>query len=148
MKIAAALLLSAVLAATATATACAQPAGPVGAQRAWRIGLAYRNGTEGSWDAGQAVSWLRRAAELGKPEAMFILAQMLVAGEGAPADPREARHWLEAAAEADYPEALQELALSEPDPARAALLMKRAAHALGHRAHEQQGQALKTGSGG
>jgi TPR repeat protein len=81
------------------------------------------------------VIWLRRAAQLGKPEAMFILAQMLAAGEGVTLDAREANRWLEAAAEADYPEALQALALEEPDPQRAALLMKRAAHALGHRAH-------------
>jgi TPR repeat protein len=133
MKTAAALLLSAVLA----ASACAQPVARDAAQEAWRTGLAYRNGAGRSKDAAQAVIWLRRAAALGKPEAMFILAQMLAAGEGVAADPREAKHWLEVAAEADYPEALQELALSEPDPARAAVLMKRAAHALGHRAHEQ-----------
>jgi TPR repeat protein len=133
MKMLAALLLAAVLA----ATACAQPAARDAAQEAWRIGLAYRNGAGGSKDAGQAVIWLRRAAVLGKPEAMFILAQMLAAGEGVAADPREARRWLEAAAEADYPEALQQLAMNESDPERAAVLMKRAAHALDHRAHEQ-----------
>jgi TPR repeat protein len=136
MRIVVALLVSAAV----TWPACAQQVGADAAQAAWRTGLAYRNGTErngtdGRKDAGEALIWLRRAATLGKPEAMFILAQMLAAGEGGPANPREARRWLEVAAEADYPEALQELALSEPDPQRAALLMKRAAHALGHRAH-------------
>jgi TPR repeat protein len=136
MKILVALLLSAALA----GPACAQQAGAEAAETAWRTGLAYRNGTERNGtdarkDAGEALTWLRRAAMLGKPEAMFILAQMLAAGEGCAADPREARRWLEAAAEADYPEALQELALGEPDPQRAALLMRRSAHALGHRAH-------------
>jgi hypothetical protein len=133
MKIAAALLLSAALG----ATACAQPAGRDAAQQAWRTGLAYRNGTGRNKDAAEAVVWLRRAAQLGRRDAMFILAQMLAAGEGAPADPGEAKRWLEAAADAEYPEALQALALEEPDPQRAAMLMKRAAHALAHRAHDQ-----------
>jgi TPR repeat protein len=128
-----ALLLSAAL----TGAACAQQAQPDAAQEAWRTGLAYRNGSERPRDAAEAVQWLRRAATLGKPEAMFILAQMLAVGEGTATDPKEARRWLEAAAEEDYPEALQELSLSEPDPQRAALLMKRAAHALAHRAHER-----------
>jgi TPR repeat protein len=139
MKILAALLLSAAL----CGAACARQAEPDAATAAWRTGLAYRNGAErnGSGagkDAGEALRWLRRAAELGKPEAMFILAQMLAAGEGTEgnrAAPDEARRWLDAAAELDYPEALQALALGEQDPERAALLMKRAAHALGHRAH-------------
>jgi TPR repeat protein len=134
MKAAALLLMTMMMSAPA-GPACAQPAGPDAAQEAWRTGLAYRNGTDRRADADQAVIWLRRAAQLGKPEAMFILAQMLAAGEGVPLDAREARFWLEVAAEADYPEALQALALEESDPQRAALLMKRAAHALGHRAH-------------
>ena len=46
----------------------------------------------------------------------------------------QVRRWLEAAAELDYPEAWQQLALLEPDPQRAAQLMRRAAHALTHRA--------------
>lgn len=136
MKTGAALLSAALLAAALAGPACAQTAAPEAAQQAWRTGLAYRNGTDRNKDAAQAVIWLRRAAQLGKPDAMFILAQMLAAGEGAPADPGEAKRWLEAAAEADYPEALQQLALEERDPQRAAMLMKRAAHALGHRAHD------------
>jgi TPR repeat protein len=131
MRMLAALLLSASLG----GTACAQQLAPDAATSAWRTGLAYRNGIGVQQDAGEALRWLRRAAALGKPEAMFVLAQMLADGEGGGADAREARRWLEAAAELDYPEALQELALGEPDPQRAALLMKRAAHALGHRAH-------------
>jgi TPR repeat protein len=131
------LLIALLLSGAVAGTACAQQAQSDAAQEAWRTGLAYRNGTGRPKDAAEAVKWLRSAATLGKPEAMFILAQMLAAGEGAAADPKEARRWLETAAEEDYPEALQELALLEPDPPRAALLMKRAAHALAHRAHER-----------
>ena len=135
MKAAAALLL---MTGVLAGPACADVPGlSDAAQQAWRAGLAYRNGIGMAGDAGQAVLWLRRAAQLGKPEAMFILAQMLAAGEGAPRDAREARRWLEAAAEADYPEALQALSLDEPDAERAAMLMKRAAHALSHRAHDR-----------
>ena len=44
-----------------------------------------------------------------------------------------ARRWLEAAAALGYAPALQELALKEPDPRQAELLMRQAAHALQHR---------------
>ncbi len=122
------------------AAALAGPAGarqpdPDAATAAWRTGLAWRNGSGAPKDAAEARRWLGRSAALGKPEAMFILAQMLAAGEGGAVDLVEARRWLEAAAALDYPEALQELAMHEPDPQRAALLMRQAAHALGHRAH-------------
>ena len=78
---------------------------------------------------------LQQEAEGGEPAAMFLLAHMLADGEGGPRDAAAARAWLERAAELDYPEALQELALGEPDPQRAASLMRAAAHALAHRAH-------------
>lgn len=95
---------------------------------AFRRGLAYRSG-----DPALAAHWLGVAASRGMPEAMFMLANMLLDGQGMPRDEAAARRWLEAAAELDYPEAWQQLALLEPDPQKSAQLMRRAAHALRHR---------------
>ncbi|TQK11251.1 SEL1-like repeat protein [Herbaspirillum sp. SJZ107] len=107
-------------------------------------GLAYRNGSHGlPVDAARAAAALTAAAEGGVPEAMFILSHMLAEGEGTTRDPAAARRWLEAAAQAEYPEALQEMAMramSERDPASAAELLREAAHAMQHRAHESQRQ--------
>lgn len=100
-------------------------------------GLAYRNGDGVPRDAALAVRCLTRAAERGVPAAMFILSHMLLEGEGAPRDAPGARRWLEAAAQAEYPEALQEMAMAERDPARSAELLREAAHAMQHRAHER-----------
>lgn len=86
-------------------------------------------------DADAARRRLQQRAEGGEPAAMFLLAHMLADGEGGPPDAVAARAWLARAAELEYPEALQELALSEPDPRRADMLMRAAAHALAHRAH-------------
>lgn len=100
---------------------------------AFQRGLLHRSG-----DPSLALHWLGVAAARGMPEAMFVLANMLLEGEGegkgGVRDEAAARRWLEAAAELDYPEAWQQLALLEPDPQRAAQLMRRAAHALTHRA--------------
>jgi len=104
----------------------------------FRRGLAYRNGDGVPRDAAQAVRCLTRAAERGVPAAMFILSHMLAEGEGAARDAAAARRWLEMAAQAEYPEALQEMAMTERDPARAAELVREAAHAMQHRAHEQE----------
>ncbi|QNA99825.1 SEL1-like repeat protein [Massilia sp. Se16.2.3] len=76
---------------------------------------------------------IRQAAEGGVPAAMFVLANMLAAGEGTSRDEAASRRWLEAAAARDYPEALQGLAMLEPDPRKAELLMRQAAHAMTHR---------------
>jgi len=103
----------------------------------FRRGLAYRNGDGVPRDAAQAVRCLARAAERGVPAAMFILSHMLAEGEGAARDGAAARRWLEMAAQAEYPEALQEMAMTERDPARAAELVREAAHAMQHRAHER-----------
>lgn len=96
---------------------------------AFRRALTYRS----AGDPALAVHWLGVAAGRGMPEAMFLLANMLLEGEGAARDEAAARRWLEAATELDYPEAWQQLALMEKDPARAAQLMRRAGHALLHR---------------
>lgn len=108
---------------------------PVAAQHgdegdaALRRGLAYR----GNGDAALAAHWLGVAATRGMPEAMFILANMLLDGEGVARNEPEARRLLEEAAQMDYAEAWQQLALMESDPVKAAQLMRRAAHALTHR---------------
>jgi TPR repeat protein len=133
MRRAAALLLA--LTVSAGALAQAVPAGAT-AHGDYLRGLAYRNGEGVPRDATLAVRSLTRAAERGAPEAMFILSHMLVEGEGAPRDAAAARRWLEAAAQAEYPEALQEMAMTERDPARAAELLREAAHAMQHRAHD------------
>lgn len=113
----------------------AQSGSPVegDAAAAYRLGLMYRNGMGTVRDSAKAVQWLEVAARKNVPAAMFILSNMLAAGEGVAADEQAARAWLEAAAELEYPEALQQLALSEPDPERAAQLMNEAAHAMKHR---------------
>ncbi|MBQ5947710.1 tetratricopeptide repeat protein [Massilia sp. ST3] len=96
---------------------------------ALRRGLAYRS----NGDAALAAHWLSVAATRGVPEAMFILANMRLEGEGVARDEGEARRLLEEAAQMDYAEAWQQLALMEKDPVKAAQLMRRAAHALTHR---------------
>jgi len=124
------------LALTLAAGAAAEQAVPT-PDGAYRLGLAYRNGDGVARDAALAVRWLGSAAEHGVPAAMFILSHMLAEGEGMPRDAAAARRWLETAAQAEYPEALQEMAMTERDPARAAELLREAAHAMQHRAHER-----------
>lgn len=106
------------------------------ARAAYLLGLMARNGEGMAADPARAASLLTTAAEGGVPAAMFVLANMLAAGEGAPRDEAAARRWLETAAALDYPEALQQLALTEPDPRKAELLMRQAAHAMTHRARD------------
>lgn len=118
------------------ALACAgavQAAEPVpDAQAAYRQALAYRNGTGVAPDAALAARWMETAARAGLPQAMFTLTNMLAAGEGVTRNEAAARRWLEQAADLGHPAALQELALREPDPRKAELLMRQAAHALQH----------------
>jgi TPR repeat protein len=104
------------------------------AEAAYRLGLMYRNGSGVAQDKGRAAYWVDLAAQRRMATAMFTLSNMLDEGEGVTMDKAAARRWLEAAAELEYPEALQQLALTETDPARAALLMKQAAHAMMHSA--------------
>jgi TPR repeat protein len=111
-----------------------QQAGGGDAAAAYRLGLMYRNGIGVAQDKALAAHWVGLAAQRPMAAAMFTLSNMLDEGEGVARDKGAARRWLEAAAELEYPEALQQLALTETDPARAALLMKQAAHAMMHRA--------------
>lgn len=107
------------------------------------LGRLYRNGIGVVRDSARSHALIRSAAQQHNPAAMFILSNMLIEGEGTPRDLAEARKWLEAAAELEYPEALLQLSLNfqdgamgyEPDQARAAQLMREAAHAMKHRAH-------------
>ena len=98
-------------------------------------GLKHRNGMGMPASAQAAFGLMSDAAQRGHPPAMFILSNMLAHGEGATPDLEAAQRWLRAAAERDYPEALQQLALQEPDPVKAAQLMRSAGHALKHRSH-------------
>ena len=93
----------------------------------------YRNGTGVAVDKARAARLFQQAAEAGDADAAFTLANMLRDGEGVPQDRVAAQRLLQRAADGESPEALQELAMAEPDPARAAQLMKQSAHALTHR---------------
>jgi TPR repeat protein len=126
----AALLLGVLCAAGAVHAADAQAAD---AQADYRRGLILRNGVGVAADPVQAARWIEAAARAQLPEAMFTLSNMLAAGEGVKQDGAAARRWLEEAAALGYPAALQELALREPDPRKAELLLRQAAHALQHR---------------
>jgi TPR repeat protein len=124
-------LLLALLPALLCAGAAQAQAGD--ARAAYELGLRYRNGIGVAVDPVLAARSIEAAACGGLPEAMFTLSNMLAAGEGVAVDAAAARRWLEAAAALGFPAALQELALREPDPREAELLMRQAAHALQHR---------------
>jgi TPR repeat protein len=92
----------------------------------------YRNGTGVAVDKARAARLFEQAALQGDADAAFTLSNMLRDGEGVPRDPVAAQRWLQRAADGESPEALQQLAMNESDPARAAQLFKEAAHALTH----------------
>ncbi|MCC2974548.1 hypothetical protein [Massilia sp. IC2-476] len=96
---------------------------------ALRRAMTYRD----NGNPGLAAHWLGVAAARGMPEAMFLLANMLLEGDGVPKDEAAARRWLAAATEQDYPEAWQQLGMMEKDPEKAGQYFRRAAHALTHR---------------
>jgi TPR repeat protein len=93
-----------------------------------------RNGSGVAVDKVRAARLFEQAALQGDADAAFTLSNMLRDGEGVPQDLAAARRWLQRAADGESPEALQQLAMEEPDPARATQLFKEAAHALTHRA--------------
>ena len=92
----------------------------------------YRNGIGVAVDKARAARLFEQAALAGDADAAFTLANMLRDGEGVPQDRLAAQRWLRRAADGESPEALQQLAMEETDPARAAQLFKEAAHALTH----------------
>lgn len=116
-----------------------QAAGQGSGPAAYYLGLMLKNGMGGPQDSAAALRWLELAAQRGLAPAMFIVANMLLATDAA-----QARYWLDAACNADYPEALQQksVALSEGrmgyahHEAQAALFLKMAEHAMGHRQPE------------
>jgi len=129
-----ALLLACMTACMLAAYAGAAPlAAPLDARSVYQLALKVRNGDGMASDPARARVLLTQAAQGGVAPAMFVLSNMLAAGEGGPLDANEARRWLEMAGELEYPEALQQLAMTEPDPRRAELLMRQAAHAMMHR---------------
>jgi TPR repeat protein len=93
----------------------------------------YRNGTGVAVDKPRAARLFEQAALEGDADAAFTLANMLRDGEGVPQDAAAAQRWLQRAADGESPEALQQMAMEEQDPARAAQLFREAAHALTHR---------------
>ena len=93
-----------------------------------------RNGDGVPIDKPRAARLFEKAALAGNADAAFLLANMLREGDGVPQDRVAAQRWLLKAADGESPEALQQLAMEEPDPARAAQLFKEAAHALTHQA--------------
>lgn len=116
-----------------------QAAGQGSGPAAYYLGLMLKNGMGGPQDSAAALRQLELAAQRGLAPAMFIVANMLLATDAA-----QARYWLDAACDADYPEALQQksVALSEGrmgyahHEAQAALFLKMAEHAMGHRQPE------------
>ena len=116
-----------------------QAAGQGSGPAAYYLGLMLKNGMGGPQDSAAALGWLELAARRGVAPAMFIVANLLLATDAA-----QARYWLDAACNADYPEALQQksVALSEGrmgyahHEAQAALFLKMAEHAMGHRQPE------------
>lgn len=117
------------------ASAAGQGSGPA----AYYLGLMLKNGMGGAQDSAAALRWLELAAQRQVAPAMFIAANLLQASN---AD--QARYWLDAACALEYPEALMQksIALNEgamgyaADPKQAALYLKMAGHAMGHRQPE------------
>ena len=116
-----------------------QAAGQGSGPAAYYLGLMLKNGMGGPQDSAAALRQLELAAQRGVAPAMFIVANLLLATDAA-----QARYWLDAACDADYPEALlqKSVALSEGrmgyahHEAQAALFLKMAEHAMGHRQPE------------
>ena len=117
----------------------AQAAGQGSGPAAYYLGLMLKNGMGGPQDSAAALRQLELAAQRGVAPAMFIVANMLLAGDEA-----KARYWLDAACDLGYPEALQQksVALSEGQMGYAHneeqgnLYLKMATHAMGHRPPE------------
>ena len=116
-----------------------QAAGQGSGPAAYYLGLMLKNGMGGRQDSVAALRQLELAAQRGVAPAMFIVANLLLAGDEA-----KARYWLDAACDLGYPEALQQksVALSEGqmgyahNEAQGHLYLMMATHAMGHRPPE------------
>lgn len=62
-----------------------------------------------------SVVWFRRAADLGLPEAQFMLGTCYLEGEGMPKDTAEAARWWRLAANQGLPKAQFEMGLAHQD---------------------------------
>lgn len=106
---------------------------------AYYLGLMVKNGMGGEQDNAAALRWLELAAQRQVAPAMFLAANLLQ-----DSDAEQARYWLDSACAVEYPEALMQksIALNEgamgyaPDQKQAALYLKMAEHAMGHRQQE------------
>lgn len=134
----------AILVLFAAGGASAQPLPGAGADAQFDQGRRYRNGIGVARDPAQGYALILSAAQREHAAAMFLLSNMLAEGDGVARNEAQARRWLEAAAGLEHPEALQQMALHvregtlgyAPDEAKAALLMRQAAHAMKHRAQD------------
>ena len=86
----------------------AQPS--VNAQAAYYVGLIEKGGYGGAANPARAAEHLRLSAQLGLPEAMYLLGNAYASGEGVDTDPREAMRWYLRAAAFEHPQSIQELA--------------------------------------
>lgn len=106
---------------------------------AYYLGLMVKNGIGGAQDNAAALRWLELAAQRQVAPAMFIAANLLQER-----DAEQARYWLDSACALEYPEALMQKAIAlndgtmgyAADPEQAALYLKMAGHAMGHRQPE------------
>ena len=139
-----AMMLAGALGAGAGATARLETAAASGdVQAQFDLGRIHRNGIGVKADPARACTLIEAAALRSHAAAMFILSNMLADGEGCAQDRARAKRMLEAAAEREYPEALQQIALHARDGTMgfardeqmAAHMMRKAAHAMKHRAH-------------
>ena len=115
---------------------------------AYYLGLMHKNGMGTVRDDAAARRWLAVAAAQQLPDAMFVLANMLLGGEsGSEVEAKveenalAARRWLERAADLGHAEAALQIALGlregsigfTRDPEQAEIYLKEAGHALRHR---------------
>ncbi len=61
-------------------------------------------------EPGVAADWIRRAADKGQPEAMFMMGDLTFRGIGMPADPGQTAHWYELASDKGFVKAKVNLA--------------------------------------
>nr|WP_281357689.1 tetratricopeptide repeat protein [Aromatoleum diolicum] len=74
------------------------------------LGKLYRNGFGVLQDYGQAVKWIRTAAERGDPDGMLELGRLYRDGVGFPRDPVRAYVWFNRAAAALHGDAVRDRA--------------------------------------
>ena len=103
----------------------------------------------------KAVSWFRRAADMGRADAMYALSVCFYAGHGVAQNPQTAFEWLRKAAEFGNPVAMRELAFRyetgadvEPDPTRATRWYRKAADYGDADAMRKLGEWCESGEGG